>query len=99
MKENIRRIENALSLIKQIDGVRYDWKQEYIDNRGGEDGYFVKKQDVGLIAQDLQKILPEIVVEREDGYLAVKYDRVVALLLEAIKELDEKVDSIKLQSK
>jgi hypothetical protein len=47
-----------------------------------------------LIAQDLQRVLPEIVVERPDGYLAVKYERVVALLLEALKELDAKVDSL-----
>ena len=94
LKENIRRIQNALELIKAIDGVRYDWTDDYIKEHGGEDGYFIRKQDVGLIAQDLQKVLPEIVVERPDGYLAVKYERVVALLLEALKELDAKVDAL-----
>jgi hypothetical protein len=81
-------------LIRQIEGVRYDWKDEHLDKRGGEDGYFVRKQDIGVIAQDVQEVLPEVVAERPDGTLAVKYDKIVALLIEAIKELDKKHDAL-----
>lgn len=68
---------------------------EYIEREGGLDGFFVKKFDVGLIAQDVQKVLPEIVVEKSDGYLGIKYDRVIALVLEALKELALEVEEIK----
>jgi hypothetical protein len=94
LKENIRTIENALELIRQIEGVRYDWTDEHIKDRGGEDGYFVRKQDIGVIAQDVQTILPEVVAERPDGTLAVRYEKIVALLLAAIKELDAKHDRL-----
>ena len=95
LKENIRKIENALELISMIEGVRYDWTDEYIEKRGGIDDYFVRKGDIGVIAQDLQKVLPEVVAERPDGYLAVRYEKIVALLLAAIKELKKEVDDIK----
>ena len=39
----------------------FDWSKEYMDKRGGEDGYFVKKRDTGIVAQDVEKVLPEIV--------------------------------------
>lgn len=95
LKENIRTIDNALALVDQIDGVRYDWTEAYLKTQGGVDGYFVRKEDVGVIAQDVQKVLPEVVAERPDGTLAVKYDRLVALLLAAIKELNKKYEDLK----
>ena len=67
---------------------------EHIKELGGEDGYFVRKQDVGVIAQDMQKVLPEVVAERPDGTLAVKYERVVALLIAAVKELNQKHEAL-----
>jgi len=94
LKENIRNIENALELLKKINGVRYDWNEEEVQRRGGEDGYFVRKQDIGVIAQDIQQVLPEVVAERPDGILAVKYDKIVALLIEAIKDIDKKQDAL-----
>ena len=74
--------------VKQIRGVRYDWKDEYL-----EEHTYVEKQDVGVIAQEVEKVLPEIVADREDGTKAVKYDRLTALLIEAVKELSAKVDA------
>jgi hypothetical protein len=95
LKKNITTIDNALEKIQQIAGVEYDWKNEYIESAGGEDGFFIRKHDVGVIAQDVQKILPEVVAERSDGLLAVKYDRIVPLLIEAIKELSREVEVLK----
>ena len=95
LKENIRNIENPLELISRINGVRFDWTASYIEEAGGVDGYFVKKEDVGVIAQEIEAILPEIVSTRKDGTKAVKYDRLVALLIESTKELHKEVDYLK----
>ena len=89
LKENIRPIDNALEKVRSISGVHFDWKEDFIEKSGGLDDYFLRKEDVGVVAQELQKVLPEAVAEREDGILAVKYDRITALLIEAIKELDK----------
>lgn len=91
LKANVTTINNAVNLVNQITGVHFDWKNEYIDREGGEDGYFIRKHDVGVIAQEVEKIIPEAVAERPDGYKAVKYDRIIPLLIEAVKELSERV--------
>ena len=95
LKENIRPISSALDLVSRIRGVFFDWKEEYITKRGGEDGYFVRKHDIGVIAQEIQSILPEVVGERSDGYLAVKYDKIVPLLIQAINELRSEIEKLK----
>ena len=99
LKENIRNIKDPLNKVKQLNGVYYDWTDEHIKSRGGEDGYFMRKRDIGMIAQEVEKILPEIVADREDGYKAIKYERVVAVLVEAVKELYEKVEVIETKIK
>ncbi len=95
LKKNITPIANALSGLSSIRGVRFEWTDDYIQQHGGEDEYFNRRNDVGVIAQELRTVLPELVAEREDGFLAVKYDRIVALLIEAVKELKAEVDSLK----
>ena len=94
LKENIVNIPNALEAVKKLNGVLFDWKKSYLDQRGGEDGYFVRKKDVGVIAQEVEKVLPEAVAQRADGVKAVKYDRLTCLLIEAVKQLQDKVDSL-----
>ena len=95
LKTNVVNIENALDKVKQIRGVEFDWTQEYIDDKGGEDGYFVRKHDVGVIAQEVEAVLPEVVGTRENGTKAVRYDRMVALLVEAIKDQQSQIDELK----
>ena len=92
LKENITTIDNALDKINSLQGVKFDWTDEYIESRGGEDGYFVRKHDTGIIAQDVEKVLPEIVAERADGYKGVKYEKLMGLVIQAIKELSKKMD-------
>ena len=94
LKENIINIPNPLEAIKKLNGVLFDWKKSYLDERGGEDGYFVRKKDVGVIAQEVEKVLPEAVAQRPNGIKAVKYDRLTCLLIEAVKQLQDKVDSL-----
>ena len=94
LKENIKLIENPITIIDQIRGVTFDWTAEHMARRGGEDGYFVRKHDIGVIAQEVQAVLPELVGTREDGYLAVKYEKLVPLLIEAIKSQQKTIDSL-----
>ena len=95
LKENISTIDNALEKIKQLNGVMFDWSKEYMDKRGGEDGYFVKKRDTGIVAQDVEKVLPEIVRTKQDGFKGVQYDKLAGLIIEAIKELSDKIDTLR----
>jgi hypothetical protein len=94
LKENIVNIPNPLEALKKLNGVLFDWKKNYIDSRGGEDGYFVRKKDVGVIAQEVEKVLPEAVAQRSNGVKAVKYDRLTCLLIEAVKTLNDKVENL-----
>jgi hypothetical protein len=95
LKHNVTVIPNALTKVNSISGVEFDWNDDYLTTRGGEDGYFTRKHDVGVIAQELEKVLPEAVATREDGIKAVKYERVVPLLIEAIKELSREIEELK----
>lgn len=94
-KENVTPIENALDKVNSINGVEFDWTDAYIQSNGGEDSYFIRKHDVGVIAQEIQPILPEAVATRNNGTLAVRYEKIVPLLIEAIKELKAEIDSLK----
>ena len=83
LKENIQPIENALDKVSKIRGVTFN----YIDKPD--------KRVPGVIAQELQEVLPEAVYKTENGKLAVRYDNTIALLLEAIKELKKEVEELK----
>jgi len=95
LKENITPLDHALDKIATLTGCAFDWTKAYIDAHGGEDGFFIRKRDVGLIAQDVEAVLPEIVATKSDGYKAIKYDRVVALLVQGINELSAQVQALK----
>ena len=95
LKTNIKPIDDPINKLLEISGVNFDWKDEYITQKGGEDGYFVRKNDVGVIAQEIEKVLPEAVVTRDDGYKAVRYELIIPLLIEAIKEQQKQIDKLK----
>jgi hypothetical protein len=94
LKENVVPITDALEKVMTLSGNNYDWTQQYIDSHGGEDGYFVRKHDVGVIAQEVELVLPEAVANRPDGYKGVSYDRLVPLLIEAIKAQQVQIDRL-----
>jgi len=82
LKDNQKNIDNALEKVESLNGIEFDWNDKQDTFTG---------HDVGVIAQEVEKVLPEIVNTRDTGYKAVKYEKLVPLLIEAIKELSEKV--------
>jgi Chaperone of endosialidase len=91
LKENINIIENALEKIDNINGVYYNWTDEAIQLFPEKN----KDVEVGVIAQEIQEILPEVVTLRDNGYYAVKYERIIALLIQSVKELKKQVNELK----
>jgi len=87
LKNNIKPIENPLEKINQISGNSFVWNEEKQN--------IYKGKDYGVIAQEIEEILPELVQTRQDGYKAVKYDKLVSLLIEGIKHLNNEVNELK----
>lgn len=86
LKENIEVVESALEKVLKLRGVTFNWKDR---DKGGN------QKEIGFIAQEVQKITPELVFEVPNSdILAVKYENTVALLVEAIKEMDDKIINI-----
>ena len=86
LKENITPISNAVDKVLSISGNTFTWNEKSIYN--GEEG-------TGIIAQEIEALeLPGVTETRQDGTKAVRYDRLVPLLIEAIKELDGKIKSL-----
>jgi uncharacterized protein YlzI (FlbEa/FlbD family) len=89
LKENIIPISNSLEKVTKLNGVEFDWKD------GFKDVHNLNGHDVGLLAQEVEEVLPEIVTTRHDGYKAIQYEKVVALLVEAVKELKAEIEELK----
>ena len=82
LKKNLLRIENALEKLEQINGYTYEFKEND------------SKRHAGVIAQEIQTVLPEIVNKGNDGILGVEYGNISALLIEAIKEQNIKIKNL-----
>ena len=87
LKSNISKIQSPISIAKAIEGVRFEWndKSEYT-LRG--------KEDIGLIAQNVEKVLPEAVSSNSNSELSVYYHKLVPVLLECIKDQQDQIDSL-----
>ena len=89
LKENISPIENALNMINSLSGNTFTWKAET-----GYD-YLNNNQDTGILAQEVEALgLPGITETRDNGVKAVRYDRLIPVLIEAVKELTAKVKTL-----
>ena len=80
-KENISVIDGAMDLIQQLEGVAFGWREN-------------KKSSMGVIAQTVEKVIPELVDENDEGVKSVKYNGLVGVLIEAVKELSSKVNDL-----
>lgn len=81
LKKDIYPIDNALSKIDSIDGVNFTYKD-------------TDEKSIGVIAQQIQKILPEVVSEQNNGYLNVNYSGIVPVLIEAVREQKSIIDNL-----
>ena len=87
LKENIELIGSAVEKVEAMNGVTFDWvPMEGIHVHEGH--------DVGVIAQEVEKVLPELVTTRDNGYKAVKYEKLTAVLIQAVKELSDRVKTL-----
>ena len=84
LKDNIKKISDPLNKISKIGGYEFDWN-------GNQDTYI--GHDIGVIAQEIEGVLPELVTTRVDGYKAVKYEKIVALLIEGIKDQQKLIEN------
>lgn len=85
-KTNLTPIMDSVYKLREIQGYQYDWiENEHHDNEG---------HDIGVVAQEIEKIAPEAVITRDNGYKAVRYEKLIPILIQAIKELDEKVNKL-----
>jgi len=87
LKTNVSVIDNALDKINKISGYTFNWNELAEDKDQ-------TLREAGVLAQEVEEVLPEVTTTREDGYKAVRYEKLVPLLIEAIKELSEKVERL-----
>ncbi len=87
-KKNIDNLGNVIAKVSKLNGVSYEWKQdEYPDM------HFDSGKQIGLIAQDVEKIYPELVKTDDNGYKAVNYEKLTVILLEGIKEQQKQINA------
>ena len=79
-KKNIQPVKNALDKVTKLRGVTFEWREDENQN-------FSNEAQIGFIAQEVENVLPEIVMTRDDSYKSVAYANLTAVLVEAIKEL------------
>jgi hypothetical protein len=84
-KDNLKAIEEPIEKIKKLTGYTFTWNELQNSYIG---------EDVGVVAQEVNEVLPEVVTERDDGYLAVKYEKMIPLLIEAMKEQQDQIDEL-----
>ncbi|MEO6252236.1 MAG: tail fiber domain-containing protein [Ferruginibacter sp.] len=89
-KKQITRLQNPLEKIKAINGVEYFMRTDEFPAN-----HFDTKLQVGLIAQDIEKVLPQAVQTDNEGYKSVDYAKVVPLLVEGMKEQQKQIDELK----
>jgi len=86
-KQDIRDLDGSLGRVMKLQGVKYNWKRDDYPEMNFPDG-----EQIGLIAQDVEKIIPEVVNESADGYKSLDYAKLVSVLIESIKEQQGQID-------
>ena len=86
MKTNVEPVIAGLSIVNRLNPVFYDWDHSNAKTAGFEDSH-----QVGFIAQEVEKVLPEVVNKGEDSYRSLEYGKIVSVVVAAVKELYHKV--------
>jgi len=90
LKKNIEPLKSSLQKVMHLQGISYGWRAEENPGRG-----FTKDREIGLIAQDVEAVIPELVHTDSEGYKAIAYDKMVPVLIEAIKEQQGMISRLK----
>ena len=85
LKDNITPLSGCLNKILSLDAIEFDWNEKQQTYEG---------HDIGLIAQQVKEIAPEIVETRKNGYLSVKYEKIIPLLVGATQEQDAQINKL-----
>ncbi|NTW31703.1 MAG: hypothetical protein HGB12_03610 [Bacteroidetes bacterium] len=93
-KKDIVPLSDALTKVVKLQGVHYYWRTDNFPQQK-----FDSTMQIGLIAQNVEKIYPEIVTTNSDGYKTIDYSRLTPVLIEAMKEQQKMIDSLKLENK
>ncbi|MGA1871873.1 MAG: tail fiber domain-containing protein [bacterium] len=91
-KQDIAPLEGSLDKVNQLQGVSFTWKIDGFPDQG-----FTSGEQIGLIAQEVEEIIPELVHENDDGYKSISYEKLTAVLVEAIKEQQSQIENLKSQ--
>jgi hypothetical protein len=97
LKDNITPLENVLQKTKQVTGVRFEWNSEHDKIKLNKSIVFQRAfsgESIGFIAQDLEKVVPELVFTDEDGFKSVQYGQLVSLGIGSIQEQQKTIYSI-----
>jgi len=89
-KQDIKPLHNSIDKIEQLNGVSYELRKDEFPEKNFDDG-----RQIGLIAQNVEKVFPELVKTDSEGYKAVAYQNMVAVLIEAIKEQQSSIEELK----
>ena len=82
LKSNVKQIENPIETVKKIDGVTFNWKED-------------NEASMGVIAQNVEKVIPELISKDEDDVKSVNYSGLIGLLIETVKEQQKQIDELK----
>ncbi|MEW5802653.1 MAG: tail fiber domain-containing protein [bacterium] len=93
LKKNVTPIDHALDKVTALQGVEFEWRTEEFPEKG-----FAEGRKIGLIAQGVEKVLPEVVSTDSEGYRTVEYANIVGVLVEGMKELKAQNDDLKAQN-
>ena len=89
LKEDITPIDNALDTVMNLQGISFKWREEEYSDTPQEG------RETGLIAQEVEEVLPEVVSTDSEGYKSVEYGNIVSVLIEAIKSQQSQIDELK----
>jgi hypothetical protein len=89
-KKNVKTISNSLEKVLKLRGVYYDWRKDEFPRE-----HFNDRKQIGVIAQEMEKVIPEVVHIDEDGYRSVEYSKLTSILINAIQEQQEMINELK----
>lgn len=90
LKTNISPLNNAIDKVLSLSGVSFEWRFKEFQNMK-----FDQKRHLGLIAQNVERIIPDAVFENPQGYKCLDYNGLIALLVESIKEQQKEINDLK----